>query len=346
MSQKEKNTENRDHGLSNIRAISCMAVVVLHTFYTCFGSFSVKGWLYTSSVIIRNLMFWSVPCFIMVTGALLLDPKHDVTYKKVFRKYIPRMLAALVIFSVLFKAYDIFFGFSKYTAKTIPDLLRSILTGEGLWSHMWYLYTMIALYLLIPILRPFVRYADRKAQQGVLTVMVIFLSILPAVTAIFSIESGFYFPVYTIYPLYLLLGGLLADPTSKERRKGLILVPVFVVGMSYVTFFYLTNKTEFATTLKALVNDYSFILTIVGAAGVFLLLRKTKKHKILEIIDQNSFGIYLIHLMPLKYIALKHPFDPYGLGLASVAVLAVAVFLLSFGVTWLLRKIPFVKKIL
>lgn len=337
--------EKRDQGLSNIRAVSCIAIVILHTFYTCFGSFAPKGFLYTSSVIARNLMYWAVPCFIMVTGALLLDPARDVTYKKIFRKYIPRMVAALVIFSVIFKAYDIYFGFSKFTLKTLPDLGWSLLTGQGLWSHMWYLYTLIALYLIVPILRPFVRQTDKKTQQGAIVVLVLFLSIVPAVTTLTGIETGFYIPVYTIYPLYLLLGGLLGKSDRKiGSRRGLMAVAVFAIGMSYLTWYSLLKN---AAALKELINTYSFILTVIGAWGMFVLIRKyNKKNRVLEVIDQNSFGIYLIHLMPLKYLAMKQPFNPYFAGIGSVLLVAAGAFAISFGVTWLLRKIPFVEKLL
>ena len=52
-------------------------------------------------------MMWAVPCFVMVTGALLLDENREVSFDKLFNKYILRVLGALVVFSMVFRIFDI-----------------------------------------------------------------------------------------------------------------------------------------------------------------------------------------------------------------------------------------------
>ena len=93
-------------GYSNIRALACMAIVILHTFYAVAGLQSMTPALRTGAYMVRNAMFWAVPCFVMVTGALLLDPSRDVTWRKILGRYLPRVLTALVFFTLLFVLFD------------------------------------------------------------------------------------------------------------------------------------------------------------------------------------------------------------------------------------------------
>ena len=55
----------------------------------------------------ENLLMWAVPCFLMVSGALLLNPAKEIPLKKLFGKYIKRMFLALLIFTFIFQLFDI-----------------------------------------------------------------------------------------------------------------------------------------------------------------------------------------------------------------------------------------------
>lgn len=375
--------KERDHRLSNIRAIACMAVVVLHTFFA-FASMAEPGSRdYTATFVVRNLMFWAVPCFIMVTGALLLNPDKRVGYKKVLTRYIPRMLVALVLFSGIFFAIDVICGFKPLNTGTVRDMLKSLITGQGQWSHMWYLYTMIALYLLIPLLNPLLR-LGKKTAAAASVVLFLFLSLMPMLSGLLDISFSFYLPLHTIYPLFLLLGGVLGcnvkaatddenapgqgKPAASDnagttktdaavaraaqadealthgRAWGILGTSVFAIGMVILTILYTRNDLP---ELKALVNDYSFPLTVVGAIGVFLLIRSYKgTNKVLTFIDQNSFGIYLLHMIPLKILVMKKVFNPYSTCMWLLLPVAVGVFVAALLVTWILRRIPIVRKLL
>lgn len=364
-------TKPRNESLSHIRAVSCMAVVVLHTFFAYFGFVGKDTVSYKATVLIRNLMFWAVPCFVMVTGALLLDPAREIGYKKIFRKYIPRMVVALVLFSLVFLGVDLGFGFTAWSKDTIPSFLKSLLLGQGLWSHMWYLYTMIGLYLILPVLHAFVRVSDRKAVGALVLILLFFLSVLPLLEEIFEIDVGIYLPVITVYPLYLVLGRVFGagrggygaeagsaagggraeaksdgEPVAGKVRAGLfiLLMIVFAAGMSICTLLYLNKDIA---TLREMVTDYSFPLTVIGAVGVFGFIHALGgKNRALCFIDKHAFGIYLIHMIPLKILAVKKLFNPYDIGVWFVFVVAAGVFLVSLLVTYLLRLIPIVRRIL
>lgn len=102
--------------LSELRAIACIAIVILHTFYAA-SVYAPDHTAKIAALTTRNLMMWAVPCFVMVSGALLLDSAREVTYRKIFRKYIPRVLAALVLFSAVFQIFDDATGEAAFSSK-------------------------------------------------------------------------------------------------------------------------------------------------------------------------------------------------------------------------------------
>ena len=67
-------TKQHIYGFSYIRSLACIAIIILHTVYSAvllFGS-NIDAEKNIISMAVVDSMMWAVPCFIMVTGALLL----------------------------------------------------------------------------------------------------------------------------------------------------------------------------------------------------------------------------------------------------------------------------------
>ena len=103
-----KTVSGHIYGFSYLRAVACIAIIVLHVAYSAalmFGG-SISQTQNIVSMIIVNCMMWAVPCFIMVTGALLLNKARKITYRKLFGQYILRVFGALVFFGMVFRIFD------------------------------------------------------------------------------------------------------------------------------------------------------------------------------------------------------------------------------------------------
>ena len=148
---------------------------------------------------------WCVPCFVMATGALLLDEKRNVTYKKIFTRYIPRILTALIICVFLFRFLDCIFEHETFGAGVITDALYKLYTGSS-WAHLWYLYLLIGIYLLIPVLMNAVKSCSDSEINVFMAVCILFVSIVPVINMITGVKSGFYISINSVYPVYLLAG--------------------------------------------------------------------------------------------------------------------------------------------
>ena len=49
-----------------------------------------------------GLARFAVPIFVMISGALFLDPKKDIPIRKIYSKYILRIVIAFVFWSVVY----------------------------------------------------------------------------------------------------------------------------------------------------------------------------------------------------------------------------------------------------
>ena len=340
--------------LSLIRVISCIGIVALHTYYVYVSYFEASSGQQAWSYAVRNIMMWAVPCFVMVTGALLLDPDRSLSIKKLFSRYILRAALSIVVFTVVFYAFDLWLGGRWPRLSDIPAVLRKLYTNDS-WSHMWYLYMLIGLYLLMPAFRLVTAGADARTIRYLVLVGFIFLLVLPTAGTIFKISSGFYITIYTVYPFYLFLGYALHKRIIRiPRWLGAPMAAAGILATILLTRLQILQGIG-ADVIPKLTGNYSFVVICLMAAGVFSLLQPKEKAagqpvreaKLLIFLDQHSFGIYLLHYLVLKLIVTQLPWNPYQQG-GNLLLIGVClpVFLVSLGLCWILKKIPLVKKLL
>lgn len=341
--------------LSRLKALACIGVIILHTF-SSFGRFATSQEYTYLFLSIKNCMSWAVPCFVMASGALLLDRNRILTPKKLFGKYIPRMALALVIFSVIFSVFDTLTTAPRSAGATVKDTLSDIFLGTG-WPHMWYIYLMLAIYLLLPVYKLISGNAKASEIKYLLLIYTVFLSVLPFIETAAGKKLPFYICVFTIYPLFLFLGHALHTGIIKLPKNacGLMFLIIFGIIAMLTVYGYtpVDNSLETRRKIKLLLNDYSFPLYVLASIGAFGYIRKTRNKevpvldKIAAELDSCSFGIYLIHMAVLKFIYAVMKFNPFEHG-GTIAVIGICIVTLaiSYAITRLLKFIPYVNRII
>lgn len=335
---------------SLLRVVSCIAIIILHLFASA-------NILYTNAItenqklvgnIIVNCMMWAVPCFVMITGALLLDQRREITYGKIFKKYISRVLGALILFGELFAIFDMFMDAKEFQISKIFEGFYKVFTGTS-WSHLWYLYLLIGLYLLLPFYRMITKISSKNDIRYLLLVYILFISVLP-LTQIWGVKSGFYIHVSTIYPCYFFLGyALTKNIVHLSNKNAGIITVIGIIGVITAT----VAKINYHIENIEMLYGYSSIFVIFMAAGFFWYIKnlkintQSKLWNCIECIDECSFGIYIIHMVFVRLVLRYWQVNPYdGNSGAKFTGLLLIIFIVSFGITWCLKKIPCIKKIL
>ncbi|MBR0398512.1 MAG: acyltransferase [Eubacterium sp.] len=338
-----------------LRAAACIAIILLHICNAAEILYRDQITLAEkiASLSVVSCMMWAVPCFVMVSGALLLDPKRTVTIRRIFSRYLLRIFLALVICCVLFRGFDMVMNGEPVSPVFITDGLWKMLTG-GSWAHLWYLYLLIGIYLLLPFYRKVAEYSSKAELKYLLLVYFLFLSVLQ-MTQLAGAQTAFYIHVSTIYPFYLFAGYAIAE------RKVKITFPVsFALLGAGAAGVVICTCLRWAYQLEVLdcLLNYSSVFTVLISCGVFSLFcggagaqekqaaKPGKAGKILESIDANSFGIYLLHMMAVRLILRYYGLNPFRYGMWMFLLLTVFIFAVTYLVVRLLRTIPAVRIIL
>lgn len=335
---------------SYLRSIACIAIIALHTVYCALlmYSSSLTQTQYIATWAVNNCLMWAVPVFVMVTGALLLDAGRKLTYRKLFGKYIARVLGALIVFGLLFAVIDVFTGGAERSAGGFLAGVYEVFAGTS-WSHLWYLYLLIGLYLLLPFYKKAVAASSDFDMKYLLAVSFAFLSLKPILGS-FGISCGFYIHVSTIYPFFLFCGYAV--------HKGMLKLPPVAAGLLAVlgtAGIVILTVLRWNRGIEALdvFFEYSSVLVVMQAVGIFALADGIVTGKIralrflLEKLDGCSFGVYLIHMIFVRLIFKHTALNPYTQGGVLCFFAMVAGFLaVSWAVVWILKKIPGLRAVL
>lgn len=342
-----KKNETRRYDFSLMRAVSCLAVVILHTFHTANAMHLVPENQTSFALAVKAVMVFAVPCFVMVTGALLLSPERSFTLKKLFGRYISRTVIVLIVFTVFFALSDYFFSGTGSAAASLASVPGKLWT-DGSWSHMWYLYTLIGLYLLMPAFRKVAAYSDGSEMRYLLLIGTVFLTVLPVIDIITGMKTGFRIAVTSVYPLFL-FAGYASDRGILKIRKSAAAV-LLLVSTAAIAMIAVWQTADVSGILKELLSGYDTPLVLFQSLSVFVLLAGIKPGKVSRLVcsaDSCSFGIYLIHLFWLRLILVR--LGKAGMtdfSIPAIFLISAAVYVVSYISVRILKMIPGVKRIL
>ena len=318
-----------------IRTFSCLAIILLHTLFASNVYFEdvMSDSALVFSKLFENLVMWAVPCFLMITGCLLLNPEREVTQEKI-RKYLKRMIVPLLAFTFIFECIDVYFGLKE---NIFTGWIYRLFTGQS-WAHMWYLYLMIGLYLMIPFYRMITANASDRTVWRLIGIIMLFVSLLP-LSEVFGISTGFYIPTSIIYPAYLFMGyEIYKNPIEKNRAA--LLFAGCTAAIAALTF-YEYNAAGITYENFDHLFEYSSPLVLGQAAGLFCLMNSIdfRENNIIAALDDCGFGIYIIHMIFIRLSMKHYGFNPYENGGAlAFAGMVLAFYLISFVITYAVRK--------
>lgn len=335
---KEKN-----YNLELIRMISFILVVVIHVSnYFCRAYGAVSDGEYLFSLILDTFARVSVPSFFMLSGALLLGREEPV--EKSWRRML-RFLPPLLFWSALYYLWNIYYMGSEFD-------LREILWMPAE-AHLWYLYAMIPVYLVLPFFQILVCNLNAKTEKALLVIGTI--TVLGNwILSVFGGELYYDVPLFgdRVYAFYFFLGYYLNKHRDSRKIRNRNLLMLFLAGnginigltagMSRVTGDHIEYTLE-----------YGFPLVIVSSAAFFFLMLRLGNGKILfqertkKWIDRwctCSFGIYLIHILFLDCYKKYLEAEAVSAYLA-IPVLTVSILLVSYLCVALIRILPGGKQI-
>ena len=124
-----------------------------------------------------GLTHWCVPVFVMLSGMFLLDPKHSLPPSKLFFGHMLRIAAALAVWGTAYALVERV-QVHGLSWESVRAALYQVLLGKTCF-HLWFLYMLLGLYLVTPVLRAFVRGAGRGDFHWFFLLVFVFTFLLP-----------------------------------------------------------------------------------------------------------------------------------------------------------------------
>lgn len=327
-----------------------------------------------------SLARFCVPVFAMMTGFLLLPVKQDGG--AFAKKRIGRVLPPFLFWSALYcllpwlvalcggtnDTLRIFIPFADCGVGWAPTwaALRQIpLNFCALTTHMWYVYMLIGLYLVLPVFSPWYEKANAKAKWAFLGLWGVSL-VLPYVRNYLGDGHVWGECAWNDYGLlygfsgflgYAVLGSMLGHLRTWSWTKTLLVsVPLLVGGFAVTYFGYhhmiVVTHNDYATYAKQIELYWTFCSPNVVAmsAAVFLLTKKcvhlpSGLARALADVNRCGFGIYCAHYLfigAVFHVCVKPLALPVAVQLPLTALLSYFV---VWGVVHVLRALPLLRRI-
>lgn len=200
--------KQRDYKLDIVRIVACLMVVLMHS--------PMPNMELSSIIAVGNTMI-TMPCiglFFIVSGYLLLPVKtsmKDFLTKRLGKVVWPTLVFTLfyIIVNTICDGGDI---------KSILKQIASIPFGAQGNGVLWFMYTLMGLYLIAPIITPFIEKATRKELEFIIGLWAITL-LWPYLMIVLSVNTGIDSILHSFsgYGGYFILGVLSKEISNKNK---------------------------------------------------------------------------------------------------------------------------------
>jgi surface polysaccharide O-acyltransferase-like enzyme len=294
----------------------------------------------------------SVPLFVMLSGYLLLQPeKVNEPLKEFFKKRWARIGIPLIFWGAIYSIWIILFDGAHFS---MDFLVYNMLNGP--YVTFWYLYMLIGLYLLTPILRVLVAYASDHVMKLLLAVWFVGSGLIPVAIA-FGVSLSSQVFTFPGWIGYFLLGAYLVKMKTKPKRWKLL--ALLAVGFAW-TFFAEAFMMINAGPYLYIFYDYLTANVIVASIALFLLVTSVSDKsyeklpsgakKVIHLISVYSLPIYLFHMLLVE--AFEKGLFGFNLNIMTLnpiimtPLLTVIVLFLSLGAVVTMKQVPVLKRLI
>lgn len=345
---KEVKSSNRMAYLDVLRILAAFSVVMLHSAAQFWYSLDLRSteWIIANSY--DAVFRFGVPVFVMISGALFLNPQYKVDIKHLYKHNILRLVVIYCVWSTAYGLFDCVW-LEDIRTLGVKDILREIIESR---YHLWFLPMLVGIYILLPILKGWLEHAPKKHIRYFLVLFLLLkvgAETLRAVTVsdeIHSILDLIKVDLVCGYVGYFVWGYYLAhEEISAKLRRCLCfsLVPALlcnVVLSCFLTWRMGRNVTP--------IYDSFGLFTFLVSTALFLLCKNGKgtlsngaKNVVAET-GAGTMGVYLMHIGVMEITGYYGWNSMWLPNIVGIPVYAIGCFVICLLLGILLRRIPLI----
>ena len=311
-----------------IRVIACFLVMLVHaseSFYAADNS-GLAGNM--SMLANETNRFWvaffdggvartCVPLFMLVSSFLLVPIGQDTGMGAFYRKRFKRILPPFVFFLLLYVFLPQLWG-GISMEQSMADLKMLPFNFPSMAGHLWFMYPLIGLYLIMPVVSPWLERASAKDERTFIGIFVL-STLIPWLHVFVSPEvwgecfwNKFHMLWYfSGYLGYLVVAHYVRTHLGWSTGKRLTIGTLcFVLGSAFTAWsFWWKGIPGQAIETPLLEWSWEFctpnvLLSTFGAFTLFSCIPNgSREPRIVSEIARLSFPMYLMHMFFLAPIA-------------------------------------------
>ena len=351
MSDKVK----RIYYLDILKVIACLSVILIHTSDHVFLRSSPNQFSWQVMNFFVSFARISVPIFVMISGALFLNPdRPKIDLKRLYSKNILRLLVAYLFWIVFYAGYNFYMAHGGIKLENMGQILSDAIMNPM--YHLWFVPMLIGIYCFLPVLQTITKNASEKEMRYILILFFLFGIVKNSlmylgygpIVYVNAMLSRFSVDMLVGYVGYFLLGHYIVTYSFTKNMRvslwslGIISFMICVVGTSL----WSINAGKGITYLY----EYQFVTTFFTSVAVFVLGKyvfskinlNEPAQKMITNISNASFGIYLVHIAVLsRTLAILDWKTPLTV---NWMITVIVTFVISLLITNVIQKIPYLKK--
>ena len=340
-----------------IRTLAIALVVLLHASNDTLQVSSVPLAYWWTAVVYKSLALSCVPLFVLLSGALLLQPaKLDEPIRVFLKKRLSRIGLAFAFWSAVYLAWSFYITQVPVTLSNVGQgILYDLFSGA--YYQFWFIYLIVGLYLITPILRVIIANGDLKIIRYLILLWFVGVAIVPLI----QLASG-----YTLNSTVFVIGGwvgyfVLGSYLQRVKLRSAILYGLLIIGFVWTIFgMWLMNYPLNAMGQNNFFFGYLTVNVIIGSVALFMILIKFhpdwpgSNHKITsriaQAISRNTLPIFLFHVIILE--SFERGFFGFTLSVTTlnpiveIPLITVLTLFITLGLVLLMRKVPVLKKLI
>lgn len=293
--------------------------------------------------------------FVMISGAIFLDPARSVPIKKAWGKYAARIFRVLLVWGFFY--YAIFQNPGQpVDGAYFYQFIVNFFSGD-LYFHLWFLYMIAGLYIVTPLVKLITAKATQQELGYFILLAFICFCIAPYLETILPgnllslFISKLQIGLGGGYLVYFLCGHYF-HTYSLPGSQRLLLYAGGLLGALATSWLTYSLSMEAGFGVDTYMDRMS-LNVFIAAVALFVFIKYAitrlapgeKARKVVKVLSDNSFGIYLLHIFFVIQYRDHGGSQTIGADpLLQIPLTALGIFLLSFVCIWIIRKIPYIGK--
>ena len=279
-----------------IRLFATVAIVLLHTAANGVNRLpqgSPDWWL---ANVLDTACRAGVPLFLMLSGALLLNRSHQ-SATQFYHNRLHKLALPLLLWSLFYLLWSALKAQIKQQPYSFETAAEQLLAGAP-YFHLWFIYMLAGVYLLLPLLRQFWQQLTPAQQTQFCWLTLILQQSLHGLYFLLALPEPPW-PLWAIgYLPYLLLGAWLTRPQQAAAARSPLLVGVMLlllIGASALLYYW---QREAGLSEPFYYSYHRMSLPVLlSALLLWQLLQPLPplRSRLLQAIRQHSLGIYCAH---------------------------------------------------